>query len=130
MDDQRHQLTEQFPAIAQLWSVDTAIPGRPTVHDLIAQGVDAIEQHREYIGSIALCQSGLCSASAVGETFASLLLGDLAVLVIPEALENVWVIQQHADASGKLGPDQFLYLPLAIQIAKFAQKGTEGFLFG
>ena len=100
------------------------------MHDLIAQGVDAIEKHRKYIGGIALCQGRLRSASAVGETLAPLLLGDLAVLMIPEALENVRVIQQHADASRKLGPDQFLYLPFAIQIAKLAQKGAEGFLFG
>ena len=59
-----------------------------------------------------------------------MLFADLAILVIPETLKNVLIVQQHANASGKFRPHQFLNLSPLVQVAQLAKKGAEGFLLG
>lgn len=49
--------------------------------------------------------------------------------MIPEALEHVGIVQQHADAAGELLPDQCIDAHFLIQRTKLLQEGLEGFLF-
>src|SRR5690606_8428043 len=129
LNDQRHQLAQQAGAIAQLLAIDRTVPGGAAMDKLVTQGVQAVEQHTEKRRGIAAGQCQLCGFLAAGEALLPGGLVDLAALVIPEALEHVGVVQQHADAAGELLPDQRVDALFLIQRTKLLQEGLEGFLF-
>src|SRR5690606_31864289 len=129
-NDHRHQLAEQVGTVTQLVPVDAAVPGSAAMHDLVAQGIDSIEQDPKYGGCVAVGQCELCGSPAVGKALGPLLLGDLAILVVPEALEHIGVVQQCADTAGELGPHQILDQILFVQCTELVEKCLEGGLLG
>lgn len=122
LDDQRHQLAQQAGAITQLLTIDRAVLGSAAVDKLVAQGVQAIEQHAQQRRGIATGQRLLRRALAAGETLLLGALVDLSALVIPEALEYIRVVQQHADAAGELLPDQCVDAFAPVQRAELFQE--------
>ncbi|MNV11101.1 hypothetical protein D3C71_1016520 [compost metagenome] len=72
----------------------------------------------------------LCCPPAAGKALGPLLFADLAVLVIPEALEHVGVVQQRANATGELGPDQVFDQVGSVERTQLVQERLESGLLG
>ena len=100
------------------------------MHNLVAQCIDSIEQNAEYGGVIAVAQCLLRRTPTAGEAFFPLLLTDLAVLVIPETLEYEGVIQQGANATGELGPDQIFDQSCSVERTQLVQERFKCGLLG
>ena len=56
LDHDRHQLSHQRRAVADLVAIDRTLPRRATVHELVAQRVDAGQHHAQHRHRIALPQ--------------------------------------------------------------------------
>ena len=100
------------------------------MHYLITQCINLIEQNAEHCWGIAVGQRLLRCSPTTGKAVGPLLLADLAVLVIPEALEHEGVVQQRADAARELGPDQILDQVDSVERTEFVQERLERGLFG
>ena len=100
------------------------------MHYLVTQCIDSIEQNAEYCWGIAVGQRLLRCSPTAGKALGPLLLADLAVLIIPKALEHVGVVQQRANAAGELGPDQVFDQVGSVERAQLVQERLERGLLG
>jgi hypothetical protein len=100
------------------------------MHYLVTQCIDSIEQNAEYCWGIAVGQRLLRCSPTAGKALSPLLLADLAVLVIPEALKYEGVVQQRANAARELGPDQVLDQVGSVERTEFVQERLERGLLG
>jgi len=78
------------------------------MNELVPKGVDPIEHHTEYCWCVAVGQRQSCCFFPTGKTIFPLFFADFSALMIPEALEDILVVQQHPDAAGELRPDELL----------------------
>ena len=84
-----HDVRHQRGAVLHLGTVDLAVPRGAAVHQLVAQGVDALEDQRQQFGRVTLGQQDGGFALASG--LAGLPRGfvDLATLEAPERFKDV-----------------------------------------
>ena len=76
------------------------------MNELVSQCVDAVEHHAKYRRRVAVGQRQSCCFFPTGKTIFPLFFADFSALMIPEALEDILVVQQHPDAAGELRPDE------------------------
>lgn len=66
------------------------------MNELVPKGVDPIEHHTEYCWCVAVGQRQSCCFFPTGKTIFPLFFADFSALMIPEALEDILVVQQPA----------------------------------
>ena len=105
-----HDVRHQRGTVLHLGTVDLAVPRGAAVHQLVAQGVDALEDQRQQFGRVTLCQQDGGFALASG--LAGLPRGfvDLAALEAPERFKDVGVVEQHTDGAAKSVSHQIIQL--------------------
>lgn len=100
------------------------------MHQLVAQGVDAVEQHTQHRRSVAPGQGVLGHLASAGESIGPLGLGDPAALEAPETLEHLRVVEHRPDDAGELRPHMGLDAFRSVQGVQLAQEGLERQLLG
>ena len=100
------------------------------MNELVSQGVNPVEHHAKYRRRVAVGQRQSCCFFPTGKTIFPLFFADFSALMIPEALEDIRVVQQHPDAAGELGPNEILDVVGCIERAQLFEKGFEGFPLG
>jgi len=108
VDEDRQQPRQHGRPVAHLRAVDAALPGRPAVHQLVAQHVEPVEhdpqqdrrvEPRHRRGDLALARRQMPLPS---------LMAGHAVLLVPERREHVFVGQQRADLLREPLPHRFV----------------------
>lgn len=100
------------------------------MHQLVAQGVDALEDQRQQFGRVALGQQDGGFALAAGQAFLPGGGIDLAALEAPERFKDIRVVQQDADGAAKGVPHQIVEPPVGVQPMQLVQKGAKAVLLG
>ena len=113
---------EDAARIFELAAVGGAGKGCAAVDDLVAQGVEAVEQHDQHAIGILCRQRGVRFLFGAGKSVLPRRLADFAVVKIPKGLEGVAVVQQRADAAGVGLPHQLVQQPFFVQTAHGLQK--------
>ena len=121
-DDQRYQLGHDVAAVLELRTIDRAVPRRAAVHELIAHGVDALQDLGEQIGRVVLGKQFGRALLAAGESLFPLVLGDLSALVRPERLIDVRRIEQHANRAAEFLPDHPIEMFLSVLVVQPIQE--------
>lgn len=129
-DDDRHQLFEQARAVAQLLAVDLAVPGGAAMDQLVAQGVEAVEHDREEQGGVAARQRHAGRALRAVEALLPFGLGEPAVPVLPEQVEDIGIVEQGADAGGEFLPDEAVDQLIPVEVAELLEEVHERGLVG
>ncbi len=112
-------------AVAQLLAVDLAGPSGAAVDQLVAQGVEAVENHRQQHVRVAAGQRIVRRFFGAGKALLPFGCIDAAALVLPKHLIHVGVVEQNANAPRKLAPDQPVDALVPVQIAELLQKSPE-----
>ena len=116
---------EDVARVFELAAVGGAGKGCAAVDNLVAQGVEAVEQHGEHAIGILCRQRGVRFLFGAGKSVLPRRLADFAVVKIPKGLEGVAVVQQGADAARIGLPNQLIEQPFLVQAAHGLQKLPE-----
>lgn len=125
-----HDLAHEVGAVLYLGAIGSAVPGGAAMHQLVAQGVDALEDQRQQLGRVALGQQDGGFALAGRQAFLPGGGIDLAALEAPERFKDIRVVQQDADGAAEGVPHQIVEPPVGVQPMQLVQKGTKAVLLG
>lgn len=125
-----HDLAHEVGAVLHLGTVELAVPRGAAVHQLVAQGVDALEDQRQQFGRVALGQQDGGFALAGGQAFLPGGGIDFAALEAPERFKDIGVVQQDADGAAEAVPHQIVEPPVRVQPMQLVQKGAKAVLLG
>src|SRR5690554_4905782 len=121
-DDGRHHLAHDVVGVAQLLAVDRAAPGGAAVDQLVAKGVETLEDDAQHRAGVVVGQRRMGSLARRGKACFPVLAAGQTVLVVPVGLEDVAVVEQHADRPGVAAPNQLVEVVVAIQLTQALQE--------
>ena len=116
MDTRRHNLAHDLRCVPHLVTVDAAVPGGTAMHHLIPEGIEAPEQNTENQCGIAIAECTMGCSLVPAKSLHPYCFFNPAVVIIPEWLENILVVDQETDGARKLGPDNFVQQILLVQM--------------
>ena len=104
IDEYGHENGQDCGAIAHLIPVDPAVPGRAAVDELVAKDVEPVEHEAQDLDGIPRPQGSRESTLRVPEPFPPVFVPADTVVVLPERVEHIAVVQKHADGSREVVP--------------------------
>lgn len=100
-----------FLAVANLIPVDFALPGGSTMNQLVAQNIEAVEENPDKDNCILYRQSFLSHRTALVKFLNPLFLCQPAIMEIPETTRHILIVDEEADLTGVIFPDNIITDP-------------------
>lgn len=124
-DEFGDEIVEDADGGAELFPVDLAVPGGPAVHELIAEGIEAVEEDGEEDGGFLFRQRLVGDAFVDGKESLPLTLRKPSLLEAPERTEDVTVVHKNADTVGVVFPGEPVDAVFRVQLTDPAEKAME-----
>ena len=124
VDDQREQGGQHPRAVLDLRPIDPTLPRRRPVKELVAQDVEATEQSRKDQCGILILQRNRDTLFFFGEARLPIRKRRVTLLVAPEGLEDVWIVEQESNGPGKFSPDRIIE-PFGVVADQVAEQRIE-----
>src|SRR6056297_2056981 len=101
IDHHRNNILKDRCAVSQLVAIGSRVPCGSTMHELIAQNIQTVEQHGENLDRIPLAKGVVEPSASCFEPFVPILRLGIAVVVSPERCEDVAIFEEEPDRTGK-----------------------------
>src|SRR5690554_1471604 len=101
-----YHLPHDFSTLRNLAAVDATVPGGPTMQQLISQCVQAIKHHSHDLAGFHFAQRATGRCSTLLKCLLPFFFCDLTIVIVPEWLKDIFVVDHQADCARELTPYQ------------------------
>lgn len=122
VNEDREQASEQRRPIPHLVAIDVAVPGRASMHELIAQDVKPIKEDRENPGGVMLAQGMIDRSPAPLKLLLPIRIARDTILVLPERVIDIAIVQKQSDFLAEPLPDGIVDAVMGVKLHQGREK--------
>jgi len=125
IDKDRQETAKERRSVPHLVAVYIAVPGRAAVHQLVSQDVEPIEQDRQDPHRVVLTQGVIDGYATALEFVFPVLVAWRAVLMLPERMVDIAIVQKEADFLTEPLPNRVVDTVTPIELYERREKRLE-----
>mgnify|MGYP007060846748 CR=1 FL=1 len=126
IDKHRQQTAENSCAVADLVSVDAAVPSCTAMDHLVAKDIEPVKDRCQDAWGVSVAQRRRDGPLAFGEAVLPIVITRLAIEVVPERREHIAVVEQQSDLLGEARPDGVVDAMPLVEFDQCIEVGFEG----
>lgn len=115
VDEDGHEKGKDIRSIAHLFAVYTAVPGRTAMHQLVSQYIEPVEDETQHLRAVAGLKRLGEGAGRGPEPLLPVLETVDPVMMLPEGIEDVAVVEQQPHWPGESLPDGLVDAAIGIE---------------